>query len=188
MKDDWLMLVYRVPSEPSTHRVQIWRKIKALGGLFLQNSVCILPANPRHERELRKLEHDIAKESGGQAYFFRCQHVGPPATLEKLFNQDRDDEYTELIHRCQDFLSEIEEETRDKHFSFAEMEENEVDLAKLDNWFAKVKKRDFFDAPKRKEAEVLLSTCHERLAVFSDRVFRLADSETYAPPAKPSRK
>lgn len=188
MKEGWLMLVYRVPSEPSTHRVQIWRKVKALGGLFLQNSVCLIPMNQRHERELRKLEHEIAKESGGQAYFFKCEHVGQPATLENLFNQDRDDEYTELIHRCQEFLAEIEQETKDKHFSFAEMEENEVDLAKLDNWLAKVKKRDFFDAPKREEAESLMSKCHKRFAIFSDQVFKSADSETFDTPDKPARK
>ena len=188
MKQGWLMLVYRVPSEPSTHRVQIWRKVKALGGVFLQNSVCVMPMDRLHERDLRKLEHEIAKESGGQAYFFKCEHIGSPTTLEKLFNHDRNEEYTEIIHRCEEFLVEMEKETKDKHFSFAEMEENEVDLTKLDNWLAKVKKRDFFDAPKRAEAENLMRRCHDRLAIFSDQVFKSADSDLFDTPVKPGRK
>lgn len=189
---EWLLLVYRVPSEPSTHRVQIWRKIRNLGGLFLQNSVCVLPATPRHERELRKLEHEIAREEGGQAHLFRSVTLGRPETLEELFKRDRDDEYEEIIHRCREFLVEIEQETRKKHFSFAELEENEVDLAKLESWFSKVRQRDFFGASRLAEAESLLQQCHDRLAAFSEQVFQSADQNAFdapsTPPAKPRRR
>ncbi len=189
---EWLLLIYRVPSEPSTHRVQIWRKIRNLGGLFLQHSVCILPATPRHERELRKLEHEIAREDGGQAHLFLSVTLGRAEALEALFNGERDDEYEEIIQRCREFLVEIEQETRKKHFSFAELEENEVDLAKLENWFSKVRQRDFFGASKLAEAESLLQQCHDRLTGFSERVFRWTDRNAFdapaTPPVKPKRR
>ena len=30
-KTRWLILIYRLPREPSRHRVAVWRKLKALG-------------------------------------------------------------------------------------------------------------------------------------------------------------
>ncbi len=43
---EWLLLVYRVPSEPSNNRVSVWRELKRLGALYLQQCVCIVPALP----------------------------------------------------------------------------------------------------------------------------------------------
>lgn len=181
MKNDWVVLVYRLPTEPSRHRVQVWRKVKAAGAVFLQNSVCILPGGRRHEQEFRRLRQYILSECAGQAYVFRCQHVGTTAVLEGLFNQSRDEEYLELIHRCREFLQEMEEETKAGHFTFAELEENEEDLIKLESWFHKVKKRDFLEASLAKEAERILCECKESLRVFSDRVFAADDGLADAP-------
>lgn len=175
MAQGWLVLVYRVPSDPSRHRVQIWRKVKAAGAIFLQNSVCVMPAGRNHEQSLRKLRREIEETRGGQAYLFRSEHLGPPGLIEELFNQGRDEEYIEIIHRCEEFLKEIEEETSTEHFTFAELEENEEDLAKLEKWFGKVKKRDFFGAPKGAETARILVVCRDRMAVFSDRVFAADD-------------
>jgi hypothetical protein len=171
----WLILAYRVPSDPSRHRVQIWRKVKTAGAIFLQSAVCVLPAGRNQEQSFRKLRKEIEEARGGQAYLFRCEYLGPPGVLEELFNQGRDEEYVEIIHRCEEFLKEIEEETGTEHFTFAELEENEEDLAKLEKWFGKVKKRDFFAAPKGTDAARILDACRTSLAVFSDRVFSADD-------------
>src|SRR5262245_3190003 len=39
----WLVLVYRVPSDPSSSRVAIWRDLKRMGALYLQQCVCVVP-------------------------------------------------------------------------------------------------------------------------------------------------
>ena len=36
-------------------RVQVWRKLRSLGALYLQQSVCLLPARPEVAREVRRL-------------------------------------------------------------------------------------------------------------------------------------
>ena len=56
----WLLLIYRVPSEPTRLRATVWRRLKGLGAVYLQNSAAALPASQAAERALRKLRHDIA--------------------------------------------------------------------------------------------------------------------------------
>jgi len=62
----WLMLTYRVPSEPTRFRTYIWRQVKALGCLHLQQAVWLLPETPDLDSEFRKLVSKI-EEFGGEA-------------------------------------------------------------------------------------------------------------------------
>ncbi len=57
----WLLLVYRVPSEPSRLRATVWRRIKSLGAIYLQSSAAALPASVAAERALRKLRSEITR-------------------------------------------------------------------------------------------------------------------------------
>ncbi len=186
MEQNWLVFVYKVPSEPSRYRVQVWRKIKATGAVYLQNSVCILPSCREHEQEFRRLRHEIVEECGGEAYLFKCEHIGSPDVLAELFNRSRDEEYAEVIHRCREFLAELEEETANRHFTFAELEENEEDLQKLEGWYTKVKKRDFFGSPLGAEVANLLAECRARLDTFANHVF--AADDRHVPPGQTKEK
>jgi len=48
----WLVLIYRVPPEPTRLRSTVWRRIKSLGAIYLQNSAAALPASASTERAL----------------------------------------------------------------------------------------------------------------------------------------
>jgi hypothetical protein len=41
----WLVLVYRIPSDPTRLRATVWRRLKSLGAVYLQNSAAALPAS-----------------------------------------------------------------------------------------------------------------------------------------------
>lgn len=62
----WLLLTYKVPAEPASKRVALWRRLKSMGAVYLQNGVCLLPETDDHVRRLKMLENDIA-EIGGEA-------------------------------------------------------------------------------------------------------------------------
>src|SRR6476659_8841428 len=47
-----LLLLYKVPSEPTANRVSVWRKLKRLGAILLHDSVWVLPPSPRTIEEL----------------------------------------------------------------------------------------------------------------------------------------
>jgi DNA-binding transcriptional regulator PaaX len=168
--DGWLLLIYRIPSEPTRLRAAVWRKLKGLGAIYLQSSAAALPASPAAERALRKLRHEIAGMSGTAA-LLSCSVLAGEKDVLAAFQAARDDEYEEILDKCQDFLGQLDKEYRANHFTYAELEENEEDLLKLRNWFAKVADRDVFGAPRRPATVQALGACERALEDYAARVY-----------------
>jgi hypothetical protein len=167
---DWLLLIYRVPPEPSRLRSAVWRRIKSLGAIYLQNSAAALPASVGAERALRKLRSEIL-DMGGTAVLMSCTVLAGAPDVLAAFQAARDDEYEEIVDRCEDFLVQVRKEHVAEHFTFAELEENEVDLVKLQKWFARVRQRDVFGAQGRQPAEQALAECAQALEGYAARVY-----------------
>ncbi|WP_200071804.1 MULTISPECIES: Chromate resistance protein ChrB [unclassified Saccharopolyspora] len=170
----WLMLVYRVPREPTRLRASVWRRLKSIGAVYLQNSAAVLPESSSHERSLRSLRKDIG-EMGGTAQLMRCDVLAGAAEVTAIYNAARDEEYEEIIDRCRGFRAEIDKETSAEKFTYAELEENDEDLAKLRGWFDKVRLRDSLGADRRAAAEQALQGCAAVLDVFADQVYLAED-------------
>ena len=171
---EWFVLVYKLPAEPTRYRASVWRKLKAAGAVYLQNGVAALPADPGGERVMRGIVQEV-NESGGVSYLLRGGAVGDEAGLVRAFDEARDAEYSEVLDRCREFHAELEKEREAVKFTFAELEENEEDLAKLEAWFGKIHARDRFGAPLATEAERALSACREDLEDFATSVYEAAD-------------
>ena len=165
-----MLLIYRIPSEPTRLRSTVWRRLKGLGAIYLQNSAAALPESTSAERALRRLRHEIL-EMSGSAVLLSCSVLQGEAEIRAAFEAARDDEYEEIVDKCEDFLAGIEKEFTAQHFSFAELEENEVDHTKLVSWLAKVEERDVFGAPGRTAAVAALGKCAEALESYAARVY-----------------
>jgi DNA-binding transcriptional regulator PaaX len=166
----WLLLVYRVPSEPSRLRATVWRRIKSLGAIYLQSSVAALPASVAAERALRKLRSEILDMSG-TAVLLSCEALAGESDVRAAFQAARDDEYDEIVDKCADFLAGIDKEYAASHFTYAELEENEVDLVKLRTWLQRVQDRDVFGAAGLEQALTSLAECEEKLEAYAARVY-----------------
>jgi len=165
-----LLLVYRVPSEPTRLRAAVWRRLKSLGAVYLQNSAAALPAGEGAERALRRLRYEIG-EMQGSAVLLSCTALVGGRDVSALFRTARDGEYEEILDKCVDFHAGLEKEYAAEHFTFGELEENEVELVKLRNWCAKVQERDVFGAPKRQPALEALEACQRALDAYAARVY-----------------
>src|SRR5882724_7862034 len=166
----WLLLIYRVPPEPTRLRSTVWRRIKSLGAIYLQNSVAALPASTANERALRKLRREITDMSG-TAMLMSCSVLAGESEVRASFQAARNDEYEEIVDKCEDFLRQVQKEYDENHFTYAELEENEVDLVKLKNWFAKIIERDVFGASGRAACEQILEKCEQSLEAYAARVY-----------------
>jgi CRISPR/Cas system-associated endoribonuclease Cas2 len=172
----WLLLTYKVPSEPAKKRVALWRRLKGLGAVYLQNGVCLLPKTDDHARRLKMLANDIS-EMDGESVILETVALDK-SQEEKVvsrFKADRDEEYREFLGKCTDFESEIAKETAACHFTYAELEENDVDLKKLQSWLEKIRKLDFYGATLALESEQRLKACEALLDVYAQRVFDAHD-------------
>lgn len=172
----WLLLTYKVPPEPAKKRIALWRKLKGMGAVYLQNGVCLLPKTDDHTRRLKIIENEIGEMSGDSVLLETVALDG--AQAEKVvarFKADRDEEYAEFLDKCKDFEAEIAKETAANKFTYAELEENDVDLRKLQSWLEKIRKLDFYGANLATNARERLQACESLLDVYAKRVFEAHD-------------
>ena len=70
-----MLLAYHLPREPSTPRIALWRKLRRLGAVQLQDGLVALPLDARTREQLEWLAEDVT-EVGGQAAIWLAE----PAT------------------------------------------------------------------------------------------------------------
>lgn len=168
----WLILAYKVPQEPTRIRTYVWRQVRALGCLHLQQAVWLLPKTPATEAELQRLSARI-EEMGGESSLLATTSQSPEWEARTIagFNRARDEEFAEVVENEERFEDEIRRETRKEKFTFAEMEDMEADWEKLKRWHERVVARDFFGAQGRRESEARLAEGEKLLGEFTSRVY-----------------
>ena len=124
----WLLLVYKVPNEPSAKRVYVWRKLKGMGAILLQDSVWVLPANDRTREKMQWLASEIKEMPDGIATLWDAQEVftGQDANLVQQFMAQVEAVYTQIL---------------------AQVERDEADLPALSKQYQQVRSQDYFDSP-----------------------------------------
>jgi len=154
-------------------RVHVWRKLRSLGALYLQQSVCLLPARVEVVREVRRLV-DRVRHEGGQARVLRIALTDPQeeqAVIAEL-NTARDAEYAEVLERLPELRGELAHEQARGNVTYAEVEESEADLERFRMWLAKIVARDYFDAPGGQAAHDAVDEAAAELAAFEEAALR----------------
>ena len=62
----WVLLSYRLPREPSTPRIAVWRRLRRLGAVQIGDGVAALPLDDRTREQFDWLANDV-EEAGGDA-------------------------------------------------------------------------------------------------------------------------
>ena len=168
----WLMIIYRMPSTPSTSRVTVWKRVKELGAYLLQQSVYILPNLPQVKEAVNQLKEQISR-LGGESKVIEIASLGEEQEDEVKagFNSNRKEEYEEVIKACNELLHEIEDESNTEDFHFADLEENEKHIQRVKELLEDVVGRDYFGSSLRDKALTLMDECQQRFDEFSHEVF-----------------
>jgi hypothetical protein len=121
---EWLLLAYKIPREPTAGRVYVWRKLKQLGAIAVQDAVWTLPATPRTREQFQWLSAEIT-ELGGQASLFNAQVLldGREQTLREQFEAPVREAYGEIL---------------------AALRRRKPDLTALSKRYQQVKSQDYF--------------------------------------------
>jgi Protein ChrB, N-terminal len=168
----WLLLLAQLPSSPSSARVALWRRLRAIGATGMVNSAWVLPNVAAHAEFFENLLDTVHKQ-GGTGFVLNVTPALPEVNevIVQRFRADRNREYDEFAERCTAFLEEIGKETQAGKFIFAELEEGEQDLEKLTRWLAKIQARDFFPDERWPQAEEMLRRCRDALGELSRQVY-----------------
>jgi hypothetical protein len=167
MGDPWLLISVSTRGASSTLRVHAWRRLRALGAHYLQQSVCVLPERPHTTRAIGRLLARVKRE-GGQVRVLHIQLLDEheEASLIAAFSAERSDEYREVVARTDDFLGEIAMERGRGRATYTEVAESDADLKRLQRWLSSIRQRDYFDAAGYAEAVAALERCERALAEF----------------------
>jgi hypothetical protein len=123
----WLLLLYKIPREPTAGRVSVWRKLKRLGAILLHDAVWVLPPSPRTQEEFQWLVAEI-HERGGVAMLWEASLCldGRDDELVRQFVVQVDAVYTDIL---------------------AELDHPDADLAALSKRYQQVRLQDYFRSP-----------------------------------------
>lgn len=168
---DWLLIAIST-GQAASLRVHVWRQLRKLGAVYLQQSTCLLPDQPEVSRQIGRLVARV-REGGGQARVLRVRVTDPDEQAALVAEQraERDTEYAELLDRAPAFLAEIETETARGRATYTEVEESEADLLRFERSLASIAARDYFGAPGAVKVRDAVAICRAALARFEHLAF-----------------
>jgi hypothetical protein len=150
----WVFLAYRLPREPSTPRITVWRKLRRLGVVQIVDGLVALPFDARTREQLEWIADEVM-EAGGESSLWIAEAASARVERELAAQMAAAiaDEYAAVTADAEASSGESEAQRRRT-------------LARLRREMRRIRSRDFF--PRR--AADLAAASVERLAAAVEAV------------------
>ena len=139
--EEWVLLSYRLPREPSTVRVTVWRKLKRLGVAQVLDGLVALPADARTREQLEWIADEVLAAKGEATIW--VARPGSRAQEQALARQMTDavtSDYAAVTAAAREAL-DLDDVVRTRT------------VARLRRELARIRSRDFFPPPERERAQ-----------------------------------
>src|SRR5882724_5379405 len=152
----WLLLLYALPAERASARVNLWRKLKKFGAIQLKTSAYVLPDDPAQYERFQWLAKQI-QDSGGEATLIRVAEIERVSNeqIVQMFNEARAAEYKELTAACREALADHKK---------GQEQTLGAELEKHQRRFNEIQESDYFKSPAAHDALMLLQRVEKLLA------------------------
>ena len=149
---EWLLLAYRMPREPSTPRIAVWRKLARLGAAKVGDGLVALPADARTQEQLEWIADEVI-EAAGEATLWRSRLtsvVAERALAERMAGTIAS-EYRALITAAGE--------------AGASTPVRAQTVARLRRELRRISQRDYFPPPEREQARRAVESLMTEAAV-----------------------
>jgi hypothetical protein len=144
----WVLLSYRMPRNPSTPRITIWRKLKRLGVAQISDGLVALPADARTREHLDWIADEVL-EAGGTATVWLAR----PASR----SQERSLAHTMRQARATEYQGILAEAVQARGAPPAERRRA---VRKLRAELRRIQRRDYFPPPEKDTATAAVNALH----------------------------
>jgi hypothetical protein len=137
---EWVLLTYRLPREPSAPRLAVWRRLRRLGVAQISDGLAGLPADARTREHLEWVAQQV-DDAGGTAtvWLARPAALNHVADLVAVMRRARSQEYLEITAAAADALE-------------LPQSEQARALQRLRSAYREISRRDFYPPDEREEA------------------------------------
>ncbi len=146
-EQSWVLLSYRIPREPSTPRIAVWRKLRDLGVAQLGDGLVALPNDARTKEHLEWVAAQVSEANGEAAVW-----VANPTSRRVA---------AELAAEMQDART-IEYGALIDEINSSDTASDPRTIARMRREWRRIDRRDDFRAPRRDEARLAIAALSER--------------------------
>jgi hypothetical protein len=153
----WVFLFYRLPPQPSTPRITVWRNLNRLGVGKLVDGVVALPADPRTQEQLEWVAEQVT-EFGGEASVWLAHTLTP--------QQERKVAAGMAADRAREYQTVIDAAVRAQGLDVADRRRI---ASRLGAELQRIERRDYFPPPERDRAQTAVGALRSTVEIGATR-------------------
>lgn len=150
MPTDWLLCSYRLPREPSRLRLAVWRRLKRVGAVMVHDGLWVLPTDAKTREDFEWLAEEI-EERGGTVMLWEARSLprGQDSAVILTFRAEAEARYAAIAQTAR----KLGRAGKRGASTARSVEKAMQQLRGLERTLRLERRRDYFRAPGRQEAE-----------------------------------
>jgi hypothetical protein len=158
----WLVLIHQIPPKPDALRVKIWRRLQQIGAVAIKQSVYVMPFSDQSREDLSWTLKEIV-DGGGDGSISEVRFIEglTDDQVISLFQNARKSDYEKIIQDAHRLLAEWSSGNIDPKNPATRAN---AQVEKLQRQVDSISAIDFFKAPERGTADLLIRDLAARLS------------------------